>query len=573
MKRAAKVASLALALLLILPLAAACNKNTPAAATSAPAVATSAPAATAEPTPEPTTAEKSLQDYPDVMKLKVAYYVGTACPPDAVNNPTVKYIRDTCKVDLSESIFLAGEDAITKMGLMVASNSMPDVVNFATGPQYTDLVAQFASAGMILETEPYFQYIPHMTQSFTDTIIKSYRDSSDNKLYCLPSFTVNMDNKNIKYTVEPNTDMVVRKDLLDQLGLQAPVTMDDLYNVLTKLKTLPAVGGKAFIPLEVLNGYGDFEQLIGGGFGIWTHRTDMNDAEKRTVDKHETSDYLEFLKYAAKLYREGLVDPDMFATSWDKTNAKVCEGRVGIALEYPNSINKDNSTTQKTIPTAKFEAISLPRLPSVQNTMYWPNSTLGWMNTIVSKKAADPVRVMKLLDWMCTTEGWATVAWGAPDKVKGPWYIENGKDYWNASTWAALTKSDSTWVSGYGNWVYFIVGVQSFLPQDIGINLPEGDANPDRTLAAQRNNSEIWTNQEYELWQAIPAGPVATEKSTAIQSIFDTQCQQIIMSCKSDEEVVAKYNAMMQDAKNAGLIEMLQEKYQQIQDFEAKMKK
>ena len=509
------------------------------------------------------------------MKLNVAYYIGTASPPDAVNNPTVKFIRDTCKVDLSGSIFLGGDDPVTKMSLMVASGSMPDVVNFGTGQQYSDLVSQFADAGMILETEPYFSYIPHITNNYTDTVLNSYRNPSDGKLYCLPSFTVNManDDKLFHYTIEPNTDMIVRTVSLSQVGVAEPVTMDDLYNALTKLKTLPAVNGQSFIPLEVLSGYSDFEMLIGGGFGIWTHRKDMDDADKRTVDIHETADYLAYLKYAAKLYREGLVDPDLFTTSWDKTSVNVRDGRVGIALDYPNDIGVDNTTIQKTIPTAKFEAISLPRLPTVTNTMYWQNSTLGWMNTIISKKVSDPIRVMKLLDWMCTTEGWATVCWGAPDKAKGPWYEDNGVGYWNASAWAAAGKADSTWQTGYGGWVYFITGVLAYLPQDIGLKLPEGDSNPDRTLAAQRNNSEVWTDQEYELWQAIPPGPIATAKNTAIQSIFQTQCQQIIMTCKSDDEVVAKYNAMLQDAQNAGLTDVEKEKYQQIQDFEAKQKK
>lgn len=531
------------------------------------------PTPTTVPTVAPTSAEveKDLKDYTDIMKIDCAIFTGVGAPPDLVNNLTVKYIRDNYKIDLSGATFLAGENPADKMALMVASNEMPDVVNFSRSSVMDELVIQFADAGMLLELEPLFKYIPTITPNYTKTILDTNRNPTDGKIYSLPSFTVNPENKSVNYTIEPNIDMVVRKDLLQQLGKDIPETMDEFYDLLVAFKGLPDVNGKKFIPYHPLHGFRDFEMLIGAGFGIWKHRKDVNESEKRLVNMYELPEYLEFLKFSAKLYREGLVDPEMFTNALAKTYERVGEGRVGIYNEFPNNIDVNNVSIRKNIPTATYEAITVPRLTDLGSTEYWQTTTLGSCTTIVNKDIADPVRLMKLFDWMFTTEGWSTVAWGAPSKTQGAWYMENGDYFYNKPVYDALVKAEPSYGQTIGAWKYWLVGQLVYLPEHIGLKY-EGGTDPDRLLAKERNINEVWMDQEYELWQAIPMGPIETEKGTAISQIFTNMTQQIILESKSDAEVMESYNTMMEEAKKAGLIEMLKEQYALIKDYQAKQK-
>jgi ABC-type glycerol-3-phosphate transport system substrate-binding protein len=550
-----------LVLVTVISMLVSCAQSTPTAGP------TSGP--TSGPTADP--AEKTLQEYTDVMKVDCAFYVGTAAPPDLMNNLTVKYIRDTLKIDISGSIFLAGENAAEKMALMVASKTMPDVINFWKDPIMDELVKQFADAGMLLETEPLFKYIPTITPNYTKIVLDINRNPTDGKIYSVPSWAVNPDNKAVSYTIEPNLDLVVRRDLLDTVGKPLPKTMEDFYQLLVAFKELPDVNGKKMIPLQPLMGFSDFEMLVGAGFGIWKHRKDMNEAEKRLVNMYEVPEYVEFLKYAAKLYREGLVDPEMFVTTYEKCYERVGEGRVGVYIEWPNNIDVNNAAIQKNIPSAKYEAISVPRLDGLGTTDYWHTATLGACTTIVNKNFPDPVRLMKFFDWQFTTEGWATVALGAPSKTEGAWYMEGGDYFFNKPVYDELVKIDPSYSNKIGAWVYFMVGQLVYLPEDIGLKY-EGGTDPDRLLAKERNIDDVYMDQEYELWQAIPMGPIEKEKGTAITQIFTNMTQSIVMESKTDAEVVTAYNTMMDEAKSAGLIEMLKEQYQLIKDFQATQK-
>lgn len=507
-------------------------------------------------------AEKALNEYEDVMKLKVAYFNGTAQPPDPVNNLTVKYIRDTVKIDLSESIFLGGEDPYQKMSLMVASQEMPDVIVGWRVPQLTELINQFADAGMLLETEPYFKYIPNITKHYTDATLDVVRNPKDSKLYEVPSWCVNPDLKDYKYTIEPNLSLVIRRDLVDQNGLKIPKTMDEFYNLLKTFKTLPDVKGQKIIPLQNFN-WDDFELLIGGGFDIWKHRMDLNDAEKRTVSMYETSDYIEFLKYAAKLYREGLIDPEIFTSSYQIAYERMGAGRTGVCVDWPNNIDTNTGALQKNVPNGMLEAMSVPSVDGNGHTEYWQVATLGACDTIISKNVSDPARIMKFFDWQFTQEGWATVAMGAPSKEEGSWYIEDGKAYYNKDVYDAKVAADPAYATKIGGWVYMTVGQFQYKPEDIGL-ICEKISDAQRVYAAEQNMDDVWMNQEYERWQAIAPGPVKTEKNTAVTQLIKSAVSEIVMKAKSDEEVVAMHKKMMEKAIAAGLTAVQQEEYASI---------
>ncbi len=569
-RKSIKFASVMLAICITMTLFAGCGNTEQNADNSSTGSSTTASSQAAGGESQADPYGKKLEEYTEDMKLSPYYGIGTASPTDPVNNATVKYIRDKFKIDLSGSIFISGENPVDKISMMIASNDMPEVVCMGVDTTMKELVNKFADAGMIIETSDYIQkFMPNLNKHFTDTILNSYVNAKDDKLYCIPGGTVNTDLKDFKYTVEANLDLAIRTDLLAKVGKSVPTNPDELYGVLKAFKDLPAVNGNKMIPYQPLSEGGDIQTHIGAMFGIWTHRGAVNESEQRMTVMQEFPDYLQYLKYAAKLFREGLIDPETYKTTYQIVYERVKQGRVGLYGIWPNDIINNNAAMKVNFPDAEYEPIKLPRVAGLENTQFWPVSTYGWMMTIVSKKVKDPERVIKLIDWMASPEGWATMCWGAPSKEDGAFYIENGKLIHNTEFVQKKAAEDPTYIGkNRGGWVYFLTALLQYLPTQICD--VAGDVNPLRTKAAELNKDDLYINPEQEAIDQLPMGPVKKEKFPVVTTLLKEKEAKLIMTAKDDAQVETMYNDMMKEAVKAGLYDYLKEDYQAVQALKAK---
>ena len=112
---------------------------------------------------------------------------------------------------------------------------------------------------------------------------------------------------------------IVRKDWLDELGLQPPVTYDDWRNVLTAFKTRknsPAPLAIPFNNTSFMYGYG-----IDSGFYVGT--------DGRMKWGRVEPAYRDYLSMMAQWYREGLLDPDTATITGQQIQAKITNGTSG----------------------------------------------------------------------------------------------------------------------------------------------------------------------------------------------------------------------------------------------------
>lgn len=564
MKRASKWISLTIVLLLVMSLFAGC-----------------APSGTTPSGQEPDNSgtpdnsggqqaeDKALEDYTEPLKLVAFQAIGTASPADPVNNKYVTYIKEKFNIDMSETQFPTSPEwakVQETLGLMISSGEMPDVVTMWVDANTLKMAKQFIDAGMCLDVTSYLEdgKMPNLEQDLTPTILDNYR-SKDGKLYMIPSFTINPDNKETQYTMEPNLTFVKRADLFEKLGIEDPKTPEDFYQACLKLKEQPDVNGKPFIPFQTLSGIGDLEQMVGGMFGIWTHRGEMNEAEERFTLQYEFPEYLDFLKFASKLYREGLTDPEMFINQYDTAYAKAKEGRVGIHVEWPNDMDQLTPALRQVVPDGDYQPFAIPKVEGLENTQYWQTATLGTMITLVNKNVSDPDRIMKFIDWNVSTEGWMAQCYGGPgvDANDGVWHIEGDKYFYNTEFMDKKVQEDPMYMGQVcGGWIYFLAGRLVYHIDHQGFSNITESPDPQRMLARELNLPEVFTDPEYERITAIPAGPVELAKFTAFNKVVQDGVQKIVTTSKSDAEVETMYNEMMQNADKAGYTDIMKERYQ-----------
>ena len=209
------------------------------------------------------------------------------------------------------------------------------------------------------------------------------------------------------------TGYAIRKDWLDELGLKAPVTLDDWYNVLTAFKQKKKVQS----PLLVFNtGVPPYNHIIsafdvGGGF------YQVNGAVKFGPMQ---PGYKEYLTLMSKWYKEGLLDPDFMGRTdpgfqvFAPVNL-VATGKTGIFPEIwgytANSFVLNGIV--KDAPNFYIQALQSPKkTPGQQIHFNYPSYEVR-SAVAITKACKDPVAAVKYLDQMYGAEGANIISYGA----------------------------------------------------------------------------------------------------------------------------------------------------------------
>lgn len=228
------------------------------------------------------------------------------------------------------------QNANERVSLIFASGEFPDIMfKGATETQ----VAEAVEGGQIVSLdEPINKYSPTWKKLLEkDAYVKKMSVSKDGKIWALPQVRQEESNSGIRDLV------LINKTWLNELGLQMPKTTDDFYNV---LKAFKDNAGKGSIPKNVIPWAVRFNQYANGGeyelyssFGVFTPGSTnfMSVDEKgKVVFSAVNPKMKDALKYFNKLYKEGLIMPEMFTDNVSAYDSKVLmqPPMVGVASRY-----------------------------------------------------------------------------------------------------------------------------------------------------------------------------------------------------------------------------------------------
>ncbi|WMJ22113.1 extracellular solute-binding protein [Paludicola sp. MB14-C6] len=195
--------------------------------------------------------------------------------------------------------------------------------------------------------------------------------------------------------------LLIRQDLLDKFSLPAPKTFEDLYTVLKKFKEADP---KSY-PLTTLVEPRVLFRMTMPSFGIslgknastGTHVLSW-DYSKKQYFAGATSDlYKQYLTYFARLYKEGLFDPEM-VNAGDKWTSKMATGASAASWAYYDQIGGIVSNSK--VQGIKFNM--LPPLAGPAGAHHQPKSKTGG-GALFTKKAmerSDFKEIVKAVDKM-----------------------------------------------------------------------------------------------------------------------------------------------------------------------------
>ena len=284
----------------------------------------------------------------------------------------------------------------------------------------------WCGAGLIAKVDDLLPLMPVRTKGHYSDEVRNKLVTVDGVMYGLPD-----------PGAMPQTDsLVIRKDWLTKLGLEAPKTLDDFMTV-AKAFTFDDPDGNgqedtfgfcAFIDGSGLNaaGVGPRFDFIYGAYGVagmWNlSSTDSFGMNVRNPN------YMKATEFIKALNDEKVIDPDWPILKKDEFRARWKQGKCGMMHEnFAALANKSNyKDFDENFPDGEWVAFAPPTGPDGKSSAGVVTKTARIY--AISQKAIDAGKgpaIARLLEWMASDEGYFLLGFG----VEGENYVKDANGY------------------------------------------------------------------------------------------------------------------------------------------------
>lgn len=432
-----------------------------------------------------------------------------------------------------------------KKSVMFAGGDIPDILVKATNT--TDFATY---RGLFENLAPYIDAgdMPNVARMFEDhPELRTLSSDEDGAIYGLPNYR----------SLWPRTNRVlyINQIWLDNLGLQAPSTLDELEEVLIAFRDGDPNGNGDTtdeIPLD----FSGFPTYIMAGFGVpLVNESEGYFVEDGTVKNFRVDErYKEFMIWLQKLYGKGLINEEVITQDYSKFQALArgegTTARVGVTLGWESG---DRFGT-----VVADQYISLPALKphedSDESEVYWgyysDNNAVSAATVALSANCKNKAEAIKFIDAFYEEEVGIQVLFGGMNEVDN--CVQDNGD----GTYTVLPPADSSIDPGVWKWTNSFADYSPFyIPDDMKDRLTMGadmkrvleerepldatldmmeekcetypakfivyttDENSDRAMT-QANISNI-VDQTYAAWLTDSARDIEAEWDAYVKSVYD----------------------------------------------------
>ncbi|MDR0999237.1 MAG: extracellular solute-binding protein [Clostridiales bacterium] len=431
--------------------------------------------------------------------------------------------------------------------LLISSGDFPDILELQPGLTYPGGLDKGISDGVILRlNELIDQYAPNY-KYFLDTMDVVAKEASTNEGNYAAFYSISVDGPQ-----PPWMGMVVRKDWLDDLGLDTPATFDDWHEMLTAFKEQKGavapmmLQNYGYVPLDIFHGGYGFANS-GQYFQIDNviHYAPLEDGHK------------EYVEMMAQWFSEGLIDPD-FASKSDFTPAKdyTTTGKTGAFWEMYHVIssNYDLATEDG------YELIAVPtpsKTEGEQLHVRQTNTTTGMVSWALTSAASDPEKIVKWIDYGYSPEGDILAAYG----VEGVSfeYGDNGKPAFNE-----LIYQNPDGLN--------LAEAYNYYAKHGGAVAYHWDREYAGQPAVNLNAQPIWMQNNDGAWM-LPPITLSTqegEEHALIYSDIQTYVQEMVVKFITGQEPMANYDQFVDQIRSMGIERCIEIQQSALDRFNSK---
>lgn len=384
------------------------------------------------------------------MVLALVMVLAVAAPALAEETPTVTYlvrggtaqyepyiypglvgllkIQQMAGVNVDWTVICGSGDEINAQYLsMMASGNYPDIIQWQHNNDYTGGVAQMYADGICIRlNEVIDQYMPNYKALLEANphVAKTLMDDEGNYLY----FTViNPLNSDLEKVAVTWWGLMMRQDWLDNVGMEAPTTIDEWYEVLTAFKEGDPNGNGELdeIPFDA-GSAGHF--LFMPAFGIQNGWYVDPETGKVAYGQY-TEKYKAYLETMAKWYAEGLLQniyTDEVGTLAASADPNIYADLAGSWKGLSNYWEQRLPQVLEKNPNADFVAVQWPQYVNGNGEFYADRYGMGYgdrYSAVISTDCKNIEAAARLIDQMYTEEGTNCTTWGTieGDPINPEW--------------------------------------------------------------------------------------------------------------------------------------------------------
>lgn len=324
-----------------------------------------------------------------------------------------KKYQEMTNIQLDFTDVLAAEGYDEKKSLMWASNEYPDI--FVRAQLNNAEIVKYGGMGILAPLEDLIPvYAPNMQKLIDeDPAILSRITAPDGHIYTLPAiFTL---------TAARGQKFWMNTSWLEQVGKEIPETVDELEEVLRAFKDVDFNGnGEAD---EFPMGADTIQTLICRFAGVWGYQRQFGnylEVKDGKVSTYLTDDgFKDMLAWLAKIYGEGLIDPEVFTQDYAKYAAKMAGQQMGLFFNQAD--DTFDSTNFKGIAPFKGKADRqyVESAPAARD-----NGVFAICADCENKEAA-----MRWIDYFYGYEGSILMRYGV--EGENMYFDEDGKPHYN----------------------------------------------------------------------------------------------------------------------------------------------
>ena len=354
----------------------------------------------------------------DVITTITMFYPTSRSTND-YTNLVVEAVKEAIGVEM---VVYAGSASEWKqqLSLYITSGEVPDIVAYMDVATFTTYAEQGVWYDLTSLIDDYPDIRPYVAAQTSDPDSVWARMTVDGKLYGIPY----MSGCACKYL------NVLRKDWMQNLGLEYPTTLDELTEILRAF-TFDDPDGNG---IKDTYGYGNASSIVNlteffGAFGATPREDTLLYADGKLYSSVISDEYRAALEYLRDIYAEGLIYPEIFTMTETQRYEEFVRGTYGCTTWWwthgSNVINRYGFLEANPNGDIMFF-----------DPVAGPDGYAGHvaedpiMSVVaVSASCQNPEKALELLNYQATYDGYCTVYLGPEGQfwTKG----ENGKRNWD----------------------------------------------------------------------------------------------------------------------------------------------
>ena len=290
------------------------------------------------------------------------------------------------------------------INIAIASRDLPDIMTWTWSSQAGG-AAKMVEDEVIISLNDYEEYMPNYLALLSENEVadKSAR-LDDGSLY---GFSHIVADESVMVT----GGYMIRQDWLDKLGLKAPETIDEWYNVLKAFKEKDPNGNGINDEIPFVCNKGAHFTHMAPAFGVKSGF--YPDADGKIHYGPIEEGYREFLLTMSKWYKEGLIDTEYVTNETKNVDAKVLSDQAGslygsITSQLAKYVKQKSGTDFKLVAVkspADKDGISHSSLDARKHGV-------NGQTIAVSSKCKYPIQAIQLIDYLFGEDGRMLTNWG-----------------------------------------------------------------------------------------------------------------------------------------------------------------